>query len=333
MGRGSCFLLRRSRQLQKTLGLAALLSILLAAQFFAGAWPLHAPASPALNSLAHGGRIHGSAKQGTIPLSGVNVMITGADSGKKFATLTDGSGGYSITLPDDGRYSIRAVFRANTSSPQEILLGAGRRDLQLNFSFEGSAVANTLASLWPPLILAPVAASTVSLQPALSNPGGASGARFPQFTGDPTFSGDIFTVYGVPSIITPYFQMADQMRQDFEDGHELQGPPMRPYFTTENHTSADADSADATAGTDSSTRSAAKSKPHGEIFWVGGTSAVDAQSFVIAGQPVPNPAYSSNGYGVTLGARPFFPGLTKPSARDYILLSYAGGLASTIVND
>ena len=338
MGCGSYFLLRRSRQLQKTLGLAALLSILLTTQFFAGAWPLHAQAkpSPAPNSQAHGGRIHGSAKQGTIPLSGVNVMIIGADSGKKFATLTDGSGGYSITLPDDGRYSIRAVFRANTSSPQEILLGAGRRDLQLNFSFEGSAVANTLASLWPPLILAPVAASTVSLQPALSNPGGASGARFPQFAGDSTFSGDMFTVYGVPSVIAPYFQMADQMRQDFEDGHELQGPPMRPYFTTENETSETAESSDAAstgASTDDGDSAVSKNKPHGELFWTGGNSALNAQPYVIAGQPIPNPAYSSNGYGVTLGAQPFLPGLTKPSARDYILLSYAGGLASTLVND
>jgi trimeric autotransporter adhesin len=306
-----------------------------------GAWPLHAQAnpnrkqSPAQKSSAPGGRIHGFAKQGTVPLSGVDVIIVGADSGKKFGTLTDGSGGYSVTLPNDGRYFIRAVFRAVTSSQQEIRVGVGRRDLQLNFSFEGSAVANTLASLWPPLILAPVAANTVSLQPTVSNPGGASGARFPQFTGDAVFSGDAFTVYGVPAVVTPYFQMADLMRQAFEDGHELQGPPMQPYATTENETSSDAESAD--AGTSGSTTyadsGASKSKPHGEIFWTGGNSALNAQPYLIAGQTVPNPAYSSNGYGLTLGAQPFFPGVTKPSARDYILLSYAGGLASTLVSD
>jgi trimeric autotransporter adhesin len=337
-GRGSCFLLRRSRRLQKTLGLAALLSILLIAQFFTGAWACSGQAkpSPPLNSQPYGGRIHGSAKQGTIPLSGIYVTVVGADSGKKFSTLTDGSGAYSITLPDDGRYSIRAVFRANNASPQEIRIGPGRRDLQLNFSFEGSAVANTLASIWPPLILPPVAVNTIALAPALNNPGGASGARFPQFTGDPTFSGDMFTVYGVPSVITPYFQMADQMRQDFEDGHELQGPPMRPYFTTENETSEDAESSDAAstgASTDDGDSAVSKNKPHGELFWTGGNSALNAQPYVIAGQPILNPAYSSNGYGVTLGTQPFFPGLTKPSARDYILLSYAGGFASTLVND
>lgn len=314
--------------------------IALLATFAAASQPLHAQTkTPAP---ASGGRIHGFAKQGTIPLAGIYVTIVAADSGKKFSTLTDGAGAYSIALPDDGRYSIRAVFRANNASPQEIRIGAGHRDLQLNFSFEGSAVANTLASIWPPLILPPVAVNTIALEPALANPGGASGARFPQFTGDPVFSGDTFTVYGQPAVVTPYFQMADQMRQDFEDGHQLQGPPMRPYFTLENETSADAgsanngtsaDTAAGATGTGDADSSANKSKPHGEIFWTGGNSALNAQPFVIAGQPVPNPAYSSNGYGVTLGAQPFFPGLTKPSPRDYILLSYAGGLASTLVND
>src|ERR1700722_8612170 len=89
MGRGSCFLLRRARQLQKTLGLAALLSLVLAAYFSAGARRLHAQAkqTPRLNSQAYGGRIHGSAKQGTIPLSGIYVTLVGAASGQKISTL------------------------------------------------------------------------------------------------------------------------------------------------------------------------------------------------------------------------------------------------------
>ncbi len=315
--------------------LRALAFLALVATF--AALPLHAQQKPPTPT--HGGHIHGTATQGTIPLAGIYVTIVSIETGKRLSTLTDGSGAYSITLPDDGRYSIRAVFRANNASPQEIRVGPNHRDLQLNFSFEGSAVANTLASIWPPLILPPVATNTIALEPALSNPGGASGARFPQFTGDPVFSGDTFIVYGQLPVVTPYFQMADQMRQDFEDGHELQGPPMQPYFTLENQTSENTNenanaSDDASSPSDSNSDATTnKSKPHGEIFWIGGNSAVNAQPFDIAGQPIANPAYSSNGYGITLGAQPFIPGLTKPSRRDYILLSYAGGLASTLVND
>src|ERR1700722_3679659 len=112
---------------------AALLSLLVLAVLCASCvWPLHAQANPnskpapAQKSSAPGGRIHGFAKQGTIPLSGVDVIIVGIESGKKFGTLTDGSGSYSVTLPEDGLYSIRAVFRAVTSSPQQIHIGAGR---------------------------------------------------------------------------------------------------------------------------------------------------------------------------------------------------------------
>jgi trimeric autotransporter adhesin len=295
-----------------------------------------APVPSRADATVHGGTIFGSVKQGTVPLSGVLIIVRNEETKNKFTTITDGAGTYSVRVANDGRYSIRFVFRALTSSPQQIAFRPrATRKQEVDFSFEGSAAANSLTSEWPPLILPPVAANTISLQPTVTNPGGTSGAQFPQLPGDPNFSGDSFTVSGQGPIVTPYFQMADQMRADFEDGHELQGPPMRPERTpshTADSASGSGDS-DGSAGDVDDNSATAKSKPHGELFWTGGTSALNAQPYVIAGQPIPNPGYNSNGYGVVLGAQPFLPGLTKPSARDYILISYAGGLASTLVND
>jgi trimeric autotransporter adhesin len=294
--------------------------------------PTPPPSQPAATN--HGGQIFGAVKQGTIPLSGVRISVVHLDSGKKFITITDGAGTYSIRVADDGRYSIRFEFRALTSSPQRIVFAAGTsRKQEVDFSFEGSAAANSLTSEWPPSILPPVAANAISLQPTVNNPGGTSGASFPQFAGDPSFSGDSFIVYGQPTIVTPYFIMADQMRADFEDGHELQGPPMKPdKITMQNNSVGEKNNASSGDDADGNSTSST-SKPHGEIFWTGGNSALNAQPFVIAGQPAPSPEYNSNGYGITLGFQPFLPRLTKPSARDYILLSYAGGLASTLVSD
>ena len=75
-------------------------------------------------------------------------------------------------------------------------------------------------------------------------------------------------------------------------------------------------------------------QPHGQLFWTGGNSALNAHPFVIAGQPAPSPGYHTNGYGATLfGLQPFLPGITKPSARDSLVLSYSGQLSTTLVND
>jgi hypothetical protein len=74
----------------------------------------------------------------------------------------------------------------------------------------------------------------------------------------------------------------------------------------------------ASPGTNSSgnSTSSAYGRLHGEIFWNGGNSALNAQPFLLAGQPAPNPSYYSNSYGITLGGPLFLPGFSKPSARD-----------------
>jgi hypothetical protein len=80
-----------------------------------------------------------------------------------------------------------------------------------------------LSDLWPSPLQPAVETDTLALEPASSVTGGNGGASTPSFTGDPSFDGDTFEVNGQEDIVIPYFQMADQMRLDFEDGHRLQG--------------------------------------------------------------------------------------------------------------
>jgi hypothetical protein len=129
------------------------------------------------------------------------VVAADAPSGWKFTTTTDGAGAYSIVVPKDGRYSIRAAFQALTSSAKEVAISSAiSREQQVEFWFEGSAASNYLSSLWPALLLPLVRVNALSLQPATSLTGGNSGAQFPSFTGDPIFSDDSFVVNGQTSI-------------------------------------------------------------------------------------------------------------------------------------
>jgi trimeric autotransporter adhesin len=264
-------------------------------------------------------------KAGTIPMGGVRVTATNLRSGVSISTFTDGGGAYSMTLTESGRYLVRAEYGTFSASTRVVLIevSAGAQvDLLLQkasaLQAENSTGSNSISSLWPSQLLPPVSISSITMQPATGSAGGNSGGQLPSFPGDPDFSGDTFTVNGQAQIVMTFFQMGDLMRQSFEDGHELQGRSLEP---TDNSSGGPTTSASSV------------NQPHGVLFWTGGNSALNASPFVLAGQPAPNPSYSSSGYGMAIGTKPFLPGITRPSPNDFILLSFAGQLSTNLVND
>jgi hypothetical protein len=291
-----------------SVGLAALGGIASSAQ------PASLGALPPDRETTQEAVVHGTVKIGPLPLQSVRVTASGARTGKQVTTTTDGNGAYLLTLHRGERFLIRAERFGYATSSTEVLLNTGQK--QVDFSLQNGA--NNLSSLWEAVLLPPVSISSVSLQPAFSTIGASSGAQVPSFPGDPNFSGDSFTVDGQPSIVNPFFQMDDLMRQSFEDGHQLQA------------TSVGSDEDLSTAGP------AGPSSPnqiHGLVFWNGGNSALNADPFLSAGQPSPNPSYNSNGYGVVITGHPFLPGITRPSNKDSASFSFAGQIATTLVND
>jgi trimeric autotransporter adhesin len=258
--------------------------------------------------------IYGTVKIGTLPLQSVRVTASNARTGKQVTKITDGNGAYSLSLSLGERFLIRAERFGYAPSSTEVLLSTGQK--QVDFSLQNGG--NNLSSLWEAVLLPPVSISSVSLQPAFSTIGASSGAQVPSFPGDPNFSGDSFTVDGQASIVNPFFQMDDLMRQSFEDGHQLQA------------TSVGSDEDLGNAGP------AGPSSPnqiHGLVFWNGGNSALNADPFLLAGQPSPNPSYDSNGYGLVITGHPLLPGITRPSNKDSASFSFAGQIATTLVND
>jgi hypothetical protein len=84
-------------------------------------------------SVKAGGTLHGAIKSGNIPLPGVTVTATNTLTGKKFATTTDITGAWSMTIPQNGRYVIRTEFTAFAASTHEALLNATSHDQAVNF--------------------------------------------------------------------------------------------------------------------------------------------------------------------------------------------------------
>ena len=62
-------------------------------------------------------------KPGGVPLPGVSVTATNTITGKKFTTATDVDGAYSMVIPRNGRYVVRAELAGFALETQEVVFG------------------------------------------------------------------------------------------------------------------------------------------------------------------------------------------------------------------
>src|SRR5580658_9704376 len=90
-------------------------------------------AQAAPSQTVNGGRLHGVAMSGKIPLPGVTVTAQNTLTGKRYSTTTDISGSWTLTIPQNGRYVIRTQFAAFAAGSQEAVLNAASHDQAVNF--------------------------------------------------------------------------------------------------------------------------------------------------------------------------------------------------------
>ena len=89
--------------------------------------------SQAATATVTGGRLHGVASSGKIPLPGVTVTAQNTLTGKRYSTTTDINGAWSLNIPQNGRYVIRTQFAAFAGGSQEARLNADSHDQTVNF--------------------------------------------------------------------------------------------------------------------------------------------------------------------------------------------------------
>ncbi|MGA8109548.1 MAG: carboxypeptidase-like regulatory domain-containing protein, partial [Acidobacteriaceae bacterium] len=94
--------------------------------------PPPAAQPPALTQA--GGTIHGTVKDGNIPLPGVSVTASNSLTGKKYSTTTDITGSYTLVIPQSGRFVVRTDFPAFATVTKEALLNAATHDQAVDFS-------------------------------------------------------------------------------------------------------------------------------------------------------------------------------------------------------
>jgi len=305
---------------------------------------------------ASGGRLRGTVKSGAAPLPGVTITAHNTLTGKRYATISDVTGAWSLTIPQNGRYVIRTQFAAFAPAAQEAVLNAATHDQTVNFDLilasraqqqeqqqenQSAQVAQAVRQLAgngaQSLNLLNTLASDTDTQAGAV---GSSGTALPSAAGNSGFSDESVAISGQAGAVSPLAGVdMDRLRDTIETvraqlggsggnfngaglfgGGGFGGPGGGGGFG-------------GFGGGRGNFRGFKPGQPHGAIFWTGSNSALDADPFSLRGQTQNTPASGSNRFGLTFMSAPYIPGLTKPSGKDTVFLTLSGTRSSSPLDD
>jgi hypothetical protein len=325
-----------------------------------------APTAPA-PAANQGGTIHGTVvagiagKAGGVPLPGVAITAKNTLTGKQYTTTTDIDGAYTMKIPRNGRYVVRAELAGFALATQEVVLTG----------VEAEAAKQAITILEKPtdfgMELASHAAadeakqaaetSSTSLTKGLqslglsagvgaadaSAGGGNSGTAMPSLAGlgDATQT-DSVAVSGQTGQTNGLANFSeDEIRQRVEDA-VAQGRASGMIPQGGDPTNAIVGMLGGMMGGgggfgggragrgggggfgSGAFRNFNPAQTHGSIFYQGGNSALNSAPWSPTLEPVANPSSYSNRYGVTLAGSPYIPGLTKPNTKQFVFLNLTG---------
>lgn len=315
---------------------------------------------------AAGGRLHGIVRSGKIPLPGVTVTAQNTLTGKRYSTVSDIHGAWSMTIPLDGRYVVRTEFAAFAPVSEEALLNAAGRDRTMDFQL---ILASRAAQVEQQQArrqggqafqqMGDNGAESLTLLNAMGDGadagGGAvgdAGAALPSAATDSSFSDESVAVSGQAGQVSPMAgvdigELRDRMQamraqnggREVRGGVMIGGPLGGGPFGGGGFGGGGVGGPVVLVGPGGlraggfvghgNFRAFNPSQPHGAIFWNGTNSAVNAEPFALLGQRQQQPANGTNRFGLTFMSAPYLPGLTKPSGKDTMFLMLQGNRGST----
>jgi hypothetical protein len=296
-------------------------------------------------------------KSGNVPLPGVAVTATNTLTGKKYATTTDISGAFSMAIPKNGRYVVKAELAAFAPVTQEVLLNAASLNggkpaqvtdfgLQLSSRVaaaeaqQASAAASVGGAIARGLQSLNVQRGELDTTDASAG-GGNAGAALPSAATGDSAGSDSVTVSGAVGQTNGLANISeDDIRQRIQDAMQQ----------AQRQGGANGDMANAVAGMlgglmgpgggfggpgggggrggrgggGGGFRNFNPTQPHGTIYYQGAYNALDATPYSLTGAPTPKLGGAQNSFGVTFSGSPGIPGVIKASTKQFFFLSVTG---------
>ncbi len=316
--------------------------------------PEASQAKPVTSAVAQGGTISGTVKSGAIPLPGVAVTATNTLTGKKYATTTDITGAFSMSIPKNGRYVVRAELAAFASVTQEVLVNAeslngGKptqvADFAMQLASRQAAQASQTATVSGAIVRGlqslNVQRGATDTSDASSGIGNAGAALPSAATGDAAGS-DSVTVSGAVGQTNGLAGISeDDIRQRIQDAMQQ----------AQRQGGANGDVINAVAGMlggimaggpggfgggpgggggrggrggGGGFRNFNPSQPHGTIYYQGAYNGLNAIPYSLTGAPTPNLGGAQNSFGITFSGSPSIPHVMKGSSKQFFFVSVTG---------
>ncbi len=304
-----------------------------------------AQSSPA-TSQQMGGVISGSVKTGSTPLPGVRVTATNTLTGKKYTTATDVNGGYNMTIPFDGRYVVRAEFTVFAAVAKEALISASSRGQQVDFSLvlasraqqqqqgeqtRESAAARQYSGAGAQNLN--LVSSAMDLITAAAG-GENAAAQLPSIASNSDFSSESVAVSGQNGVTNQFAGFdVDQLRQEIQRGggdSSVTGTPEAPSAQGGGILGGRGGMGNGGGAgrLGAIFRNLKPNQPHGSLFWTGGNGALNAADFALRGQPIVEPSYGHNQFGLTYVGAPYIPKLLTNDTTDFLFFGLSTQRAS-----
>lgn len=290
-----------------------------------------------------GGVIHGTVKSGSTPLPGVEMTATNTLTGAKYSAVTSITGAYSMTIPRNGRYVVRAALAAFAENTQEALLNGTVRDREVDFSLMLASRAQKQeqqedrASQYSgrgtqSLSLTGAAEGLIS---AATGNKSAPDAELPKAASNGDVSSESVAVAGQTGYTSPLAGINLGDRPLYVGGPDASssfgggfgggfgGRGGRMIIVGDGPR----------GGGRGNFRHFNPNQPHGAIFWNGGNSALNAEPFAIRGRQLNQPAYASNRFGATIIGVPYIPHLVEHDTHDFMFFTLYGQRSSSPFNE
>ena len=296
--------------------------------------------------------IRGTVKSGTTRLPGVTISAANTLTGKKVITSTDAEGNYSLILPSNGRYVVRAEFAAFAPVTKEVMINAatptGQADLEMillsrvpkeqnqqqnaGMGQFGSVTASGRGSQ-----RLSVTGDQLSLSLAANSGGDAPLQGMSALASTADATNESVSVNGAMGQTAAFGRGAEDMQDRIDEmrargelpggqsgqGNGFQGGPGGPGGGGGPIMMGGPPGGGGIFRMGGRGR-ANFNQPHGSVFYDVGNAALDARPYSLSGAPSLQPSYSSNRFGATLGMPFKIPKLVDLSSNTFLFFNMFG---------
>ncbi len=300
-----------------------------------------APTPPISAAGGGGGTIQGVVKSGNTPIPGATITASNALTGQKVTTWTNVAGQYTLQVPANGRYVIKAQMLAFANITGEAVINAAtpmqRVDLEIILASRSQPPAEN--GLGAPS--GPQRASTgsgrgyqsLSVQSGegagLAAGGGSESADTPLAGVSANIATTSVTVAGnaTASDFQGSFGGGFDDRREFNAGGTPGGLGGGPGGGGGGGFRSFGGGGGFGGGPGGNFRGKFDvNKPHGSLYYTAGDSALNAAPYSLTGKPATQPGYFQQRFGANLGGPLNIPKIYQGGSKTFFFLNFNGSL-------